>query len=119
VIFVVDDDASVRASLTRLMRSMGFDSMSFASAEDFLQGAPTEPGGCVILDVYMPGMGGLVLQEHLSRERPGLAVVVMTAHEDQAVREAALKAGAVAFLKKPFEESALLAAIQRSLGDVC
>jgi FixJ family two-component response regulator len=112
---VVDDDLSVRKALRRLMRSVGHVVATYGSAEEFLAaGDPT--ADCLILDVRLPGMSGLDLQRLLADSGRDLAVVVITAHEDLAVRNSAMGAGAVDFIPKPFERERLLGAVARALS---
>jgi FixJ family two-component response regulator len=112
LITIVDDDASMRASLDNLLRSVGFRAQAFPSAESFLQASP---GGvdsaCLILDVRMPGMSGIELQERLAASRSRVPIIFVTSHIDDDVRARVLDAGAVAFLYKPFREEELLDAI--------
>src|SRR5215204_926857 len=109
MIFIVEDDDSVRASLERLMHSADLNAQAFASAEAFLQGASAAAGDCLIIDVHLPGMSGLELQQELHRRGQKSAPVVMiTAFEDGAVRSEALEGGALAVLIKPFSDAALL-----------
>lgn len=118
IVFVIDDDESVCRSLRRVMKSEGFHVRTFTSAEEFLnQGCPTLPG-CLILDVRMPGMGGLELQRKLVELSPPMPVIFMSAHDDVLAREQGLAAGAVAFLKKPFESQVLLEAVRSALSGI-
>ena len=116
LIAVVDDDDSVRESLRGLFRSVGFAAQGFASAAAFLQSNDLPRTDCVILDVRMPGMGGLELQRRLVASRPEVPVIFMTAHDDASTRSQALSAGAVGYLIKPFTEEALLDAVRAALG---
>ena len=116
VISVVDDDASMRESLTSLLRSHGFAVRTFASAEEFLQSGQAPATRCLLLDVRMPGMSGLELQERLGGERRRTPIIFLTAHGDEQARARALEAGAVDFLSKPFSEGALLEAVRAALG---
>ncbi len=115
-IAVVDDDASIRKALERFVRSHGFDVETFAGAEQFLAGAEPRMPECLILDVRMPGMSGLELQEALGRAGRHVPIVFITAHDDEQARRKALAAGAVAFLKKPFDDQALLHALERAIA---
>jgi len=115
VISVVDDDTSVRSSLKRLLRSMGFQVRTFASAVEFLQQGPLHDHGCVIVDIRMPGMNGIDLQKKLQESRILLPIIFITAYEDPGVREQAMRAGAVAFLQKPLADSALTDAMGLAL----
>jgi FixJ family two-component response regulator len=112
---IIDDDASVRRALARLLRSVGLSAATFASAEEYLQTLPEPAPGCLILDVHLPGLSGLELYERLKVEGRCLPVVFITAYETDRLRQLALAAGAVAFLPKPFEEQALLDAVARAL----
>ena len=116
VVFVVDDDESVRRALERLMRSVGFDVRVFASAEDFLNQGCQNISGCLVLDVRMPRMDGLELQDRLIASGSQNPVVFITAHDEVSTRTRAMKAGAVAFIQKPFDDQVLLDAINLGLG---
>jgi len=116
VISVVDDDESLRRSVGNFLRSVGFRVETFASAEDFLRSARRESTGCLVLDVRMTGMSGLDLLRHLAAGNVRVPAVVLTAHGDEDIRQRCLRAGAVAFLDKPFHAEALLDAVQRAMG---
>jgi len=116
LIAVVDDDDSVRESLRGLFRSVGFAAQGFASDAAFLQSNDLPRTDCVILDVRMPGMGGLELQRRLVASHPEMPVIFMTAHDDAPTRCLALSGGAVDYLIKPFSEEALLDAVRAALG---
>ena len=103
LISIVDDDDTVRAATEALVRSLGFKTRTFASAESFLQSSSLSETRCLILDVQMPNMGGLELQDHLSELDFKIPIIFMTAYPDESVRQRAFKAGAVGFLLKPFE----------------
>ena len=124
MIFIVDDDPSVRTSLTRLMRSAGYHARAFAGAEAYLDagtrldaaasldvGGGGTPADCLILDLHMPGMNGLDLQEVLRRLKSRVPVIVLTASEDPDPRAKAAAAGAVKVLRKPCDPAALLRAV--------
>jgi two-component system, LuxR family, response regulator FixJ len=113
VVSVVDDDVSLRRSLRNLLSSVGFEVETFESAEAFLASDSRERAACLVLDLRMPGMGGLDLLSHLAATGSRLPVIVLTAHGDDDARRRSLDAGAVAFLIKPFQSAALLDAIQR------
>jgi len=115
VISVVDDDTSVRSSLRRLLKAMGFEVRTFASAVEYLQQGPIHDHGCVIVDVRMPGMNGIDLQKKLQETRISPPIIFMTAYEDPGVREQAMQAGAVAFLQKPLVDSSLTDSIALAL----
>ena len=116
-IFVVDDDLPVRQGLSRLLRSCGFDVDAFSSAQEFLSAVPPEENvqGCLILDVKMPGMNGLGLQEKIRASGWDLPIIFITAYDDPKDREKALANGAVAFLQKPLSEKDLLTSIRAAL----
>jgi FixJ family two-component response regulator len=103
LISIVDDDDTVRAATESLVKSLGYETRTFASADSFLQSSSLSETRCMILDVQMPNMSGLELQECLSNLGFEIPIIFMTAYPDDAVRQRALQAGAVAFLLKPFE----------------
>ena len=115
LISVVDDDESVRESLSGLIRSVGFGAKVFASAEEFLTSNRLLDTDCLILDVRMPGMNGLELQRRLATSHMSIPVIFITAHGDEEARVRALNGGAVEYLLKPFSEEALLSAIDAAL----
>jgi FixJ family two-component response regulator len=115
VVYIVDDDPQVRKSLERLFKSTGFVAVSFPSAEDFLSGCPADCRGCLLLDVKMPGLSGLDLQRELDAHGIFLPIVFITGHGDIPMSVKAMKAGAVDFLQKPFDDSALLDAVQEAI----
>ena len=115
IIFVIDDDPSVRDSMEMMLKSVGFNVKKFASAQDFLTANLQEGPGCLILDVRMPGMSGLDLQEKLVSAKNPLPVIFITGHGTVPMSVRAMKAGAVDFLQKPFEEQDLLDAISRAI----
>jgi two-component system response regulator FixJ len=114
-IYVVDDDADVRDGLKALLAVKGFGVETFASAEAFLADIAKIGAGCVLVDVRMPGMSGLELQRELKKKQPMLPVVIITGHGDVPMAVAALKAGAVDFIEKPFDTDALLGAIDEAM----
>jgi len=111
-VFVVDDDASVRVALGRLIRSAGLEVETFASAEDLLETWPSGPSGCLIVDVQMPGLSGLELQSELAALGSTIPIIFITAHDDPNARSRALNGGAADFLEKPFDDEELIAAIR-------
>jgi FixJ family two-component response regulator len=111
---VVDDDASVREALRALLRSAGFAVETFASAEDFLRLGESSGFDCLVLDVRMPGMSGLELQEHLAASGSRIPVLFMSAHADASL-PARAGGGAVRLIQKPFSDDELLEAIDASL----
>jgi FixJ family two-component response regulator len=117
LVSIVDDDESLRRSVKNLLTSVGFRVETFASAEAFLQSAHRADTRCVVLDLRMPGMGGLDLLLHLAATGSPIPVVVLTAHSDDEARRRTLQAGAVAFLGKPFHGEALLGAVRRALAE--
>ncbi len=116
VVFVVDDDPSVRKSLTRLVSHAGYTVETFASARDYLAHAPPKGPGCLLLDVRMPGLTGLELQEALAGAAHHVPIIFITGHGDVSMSVKAMKGGAVDFLTKPFDDKDLLAAIQRAVA---
>ncbi len=114
-ISIVDDDASIREALKSLMRSVRLDVEAFASAEEFLASDRSKKTACLVLDVTLPGMSGFDLQNHLTIQGPGIPIVFITAHSDEASRQRALKGGAIDFLSKPVRREALFKAIQSAL----
>jgi len=112
---VVDDDESLRRSLRNLLRSVGFGVETFASAEEFLRSAQRENTRCLVLDLRLTGMSGLDLLQHLAVADSHISVVILTAHGDEETRRRSLRAGAVAFLDKPFHSAALLDAVRAAL----
>ena len=113
---IVDDDLSVRRALSRLFRSSGITVEVFASAAEFLE-RPEEPAlSCVLIDLFMPGMDGLDLLRSLSARGGTPPLIVVTANDDERVRETAIRSGAVAFLRKPFDEQELLRAVSTAVG---
>ena len=115
-IYVVDDDPSVRDSTQLLLKSVGFKVKTFGSAQDFLKADLQEDLGCLVLDVRMPEMSGLDLQEKLVSAKTPLPVIFVTGHGTVPMSVRAMKAGAVDFLQKPFEEQDLLDAINRAVA---
>jgi FixJ family two-component response regulator len=116
MISIIDDDESVREALWGLVRSVGYAVSTFASAEEFVNSDHLGKADCLILDVAMPGMGGIELQRRLVAGHSPVPVIFITAHEDEEIRAQALRNGAEAFLIKPFSEDALLDAIQGALN---
>lgn len=114
-VFIVDDDAAVRDSLRALLESAGFRVEDFGAAAAFLASAAPERPGCLVVDIRMPDMDGLELQEELVRRRTGLPVIVMTGHADVPLAVRAMKAGAIDFIEKPFEDEVLLENVGRAL----
>jgi len=115
-VFVVDDDGTVRKALARLIRSAGMTARTFPTAEAFLAENHTVPALCLVLDVRLPGLNGLQLQEALNRKGYPLAIIFITGHGDVPTSVRAMKGGAVDFLQKPFTGHELLDAIRRAVG---
>jgi FixJ family two-component response regulator len=115
-LFVVDDDPSVRAALSLLLRSTGYNVETFASADDLLARRPFDGPGCILLDVQMPGLNGLDLQQVLSVTDRPLPIIFITGHGNIPMSVRAMKAGAVDFLTKPFNDEELLNAVARALS---
>ena len=115
-VFVVDDDAAVRSALGRLLRSAGYQPETFGSAEEFLKGRHLSAPGCIIVDIQLPGLNGLDLQQMLADAGRYLAIVFITGHGDVPMSVRAMKAGAVDFLSKPFNDGELLQAIAQALN---
>jgi FixJ family two-component response regulator len=112
-VYVVDDDDSIRRALKRLLRSVGYHAQTFESAEEFLEFAPKPDEGCLVLDIHLPKMTGLDLQKKLVSKGANYSVIFMTTYDNPHWQERAEKMGAVAYLKKPFNEQALIAAIDQ------
>ena len=115
MISVVDDDPAVVEAVVSLMESVGHAAVGFSSAEEFLRSPQAGRTGCLILDVRMPGMGGLDLQRRLMAEGDRTPIVFVTAHGEADTATEALRLGAVAFLLKPFSQESLLAAVRSAL----
>lgn len=111
LVSVVDDDESVRESLPDLLNEFGFASQTFSSAEEFLASDGISRTECLILDIAMPGMGGPDLQRELKRRRSDIPIIFITGQRDEAVRAHMLEQGAIACLFKPFNDTALLDAL--------
>lgn len=115
MVFVVDDDNSIRVALQRLIKSVGIKVEAFASAGDFLSHPGYEGPGCIVCDIRMPGLSGLDLQEELAKAGNTLPIIFITGHGTVPMSVKAIKAGAIDFLEKPFEDQALLDLIQRAI----
>ena len=114
-VFVVDDDPSVLKSLVRLLRSLGFDVETFASAELFLARKHYDGIGCIVLDVRMPGLSGMDLQDQLSQADYSMPIIFITGHGNIPMSVQAMKKGAVDFLTKPFDDEELLQAVKKAI----
>jgi FixJ family two-component response regulator len=115
MISIIDDDESVRTAITRLVQSLGFVALTFASARDFLRSPHRHDISCLITDVQMPDISGTDLQRMLIAEGKNVPIILITAFPDEGIRTRALQAGAVGFLSKPFEGSALIQCIDDAL----
>ena len=115
MVFVIDDDESIREALKSLIRSVGLSVETFASAQDFLESSRPDVPSCLILDVRMPGLSGLDLQRDLAETSIHIPIIFITGHGDIPMSVRAMKAGAVEFLTKPFRDQDLLDAIQQAL----
>lgn len=115
LVAIVDDDDSVRSALHGLMKEAGFPALTFASAEEFLQSGKQGQTACLIADIRMPGMTGLELQAKLNADHQRIPIIFITAHGDEDMRLQALRAGAVEFLAKPFDDEALLDTVRAAL----
>jgi FixJ family two-component response regulator len=115
IVFIVDDDDSMRQSLKNLIGSVGLQVKVFASAQEFLRSKPTDVPGCLVLDVRLPGLSGLDLQKRMVDAHMEIPIIFITGHGDIPMTVRAMKAGAVEFLTKPFRDQDLLDAIQQAL----
>ena len=115
VVFVIDDDPSMRLALEDLVRSVGLEVRAFAAPHEFLRSKPPDAPGCLVLDVRLPGMSGLTFQKELAKKGLPLPVIFVTGHGDIPMSVRAMKAGAVEFLSKPFHDQDLLDAIHAAI----
>jgi CheY-like chemotaxis protein len=115
IISIVDDDESVRAAMSSLVRSLGYESCVYCSAEEFLTSPRLREASCLIADVQMQGMSGLELQQELARRRPDMPVIIITAFPEERVRKRAKDAGAIAFFSKPVDSHALIGCLDAAL----
>jgi FixJ family two-component response regulator len=115
VVFVIDDDESMRRSLATLLRSVGLDARVFSSPQEFTRAERPDAPGCLVLDVRLPGMSGLAFQEQLAKAGIGLPIIFISGHGDVPMTVRAMKAGAVEFLTKPFDDQVLLDAINGAI----
>jgi len=116
IVFVVDDDVSVRESLEALIRCEGWEPETFASAQEFLARPRVRVPSCLVLDVSLPDLNGLDLQNRIAADRTEMPIIFITGHGDVPMTVRAMKAGAVEFLTKPFEDETLLSAIRNAIG---
>jgi FixJ family two-component response regulator len=115
VVFVIDDDESMRRSLATLLRSVGLDARVYSSPQEFMSAERPDAPACLVLDVRLPGMSGLAFQERLANEGIALPIIFITGHGDVPMTARAMKAGAVEFLTKPFDDQVLLDAIHGAI----
>jgi FixJ family two-component response regulator len=115
LVAIVDDDDLMRSALQGMLKSVGLLSQTFASAEEFLKSGQQHQTACLIADIRMPGMSGLELQAELNAEHCRIPTIFITAHGDTKMRMQALRAGAVEFLAKPFDDEALLGSVRAAL----
>ena len=115
LVAIVDDDDSMRSALQGMLKAVGYPAQAFASGEEFLKSGQQHQTSCLIADIRMPGMSGLELQAQLNSERCKIPIIFITAHGDAKMRIQALRAGAVEFLSKPFDEEVLLESVRAAL----
>jgi FixJ family two-component response regulator len=115
VVAIVDDDDLMRSALHGLLKAVGLPAQAFASAEEFLKSGQQQQTACLIADIRMPGMSGLELQAQLNAEQCRIPTIFITAHGDERMRLQALRAGAVEFLTKPFDNKALIESVRAAL----
>ena len=115
-IYIVDDDESVRSALKILMVAYGFAVRTFPSPEEFFSAVPNNAPGCLILDIYMPGLDGWEALQRLSKSGCTRPIIIITADKDDGLREKALKTGAVGFLQKPFNDHELVCFVNKACG---
>src|SRR5690242_3052058 len=115
IVAIVDDDELIRSALQGMLKSVGLPSQAFASAEEFLDSGQPEQTACLIADIRMPGMSGLELQAELNAQHYRIPTIFITAHGDTKMRMQALRAGAVEFLAKPFDDESLLGSVRAAL----
>jgi FixJ family two-component response regulator len=116
LIAIVDDDESVQSALQDLLEAVGLTTRSFGSAEEFLESGQYRDAACLVVDIRMPGMSGLELQAKLKTERSRVPIIFITAHGDEKMRLQVMRAGAVDFLTKPFDQDVLLDCIRAALA---
>jgi FixJ family two-component response regulator len=118
VVYVIDDDASVRTAIRRLLLSLRLPVKLFESAEQFLADADRNSPGCMILDLRLPGMSGLQLQQQLVDDHWHLPVIIVSAHDDEESRDAAMRNGAIAFIRKPFDRQQFLSSVHAAVAAI-
>jgi FixJ family two-component response regulator len=114
LVAIVDDDRRVRQSIQSVLESAGFEAAMFASAEEFLASGAVSRASCIVADMRLPGIDGIELQRRIRQQRPLSPVIFITAHDDEDIRERALRGGAVDFMVKPFDAGELLDCIERT-----
>jgi FixJ family two-component response regulator len=115
MVAIVDDDDLMRSALQGLLKSVGLPAQAFASAEEFLKSGQQNEVGCLVADIRMPGMSGLELQAKLNADQCRIPTIFITAHGDEKMRMQALRAGAVEFMAKPFDDEALIESVRAAL----
>ena len=115
-VYLIDDDASVRKSVARLLRIAAYQVEAYSSADEFLETCRMAEHGCIVLDLQMPGLSGEGLQDRLRTMKGALPVIIITGHGDVQIRDRMIKKGAVAFLTKPFDDQELLDAIETAFA---
>jgi FixJ family two-component response regulator len=115
IISIVDDDESVRRALKSLVRSLGYDTATFASAEEYLDSEALQNTTCLITDIHMPGMNGIELQKRLVKDGHPAKVIFITGFPEETLRARALEVGAVGFLRKPFDDDCLIKYLDKAL----
>jgi FixJ family two-component response regulator len=115
MVAIVDDDDLMRTALQGMLKSVGLPTQAFASAEEFLKSGQQHQVGCLVADIRMPGMSGLELQAKLNADHCRIPTIFITAHGDEKMRMQALRAGAVEFMAKPFDDEALLESVRAAL----
>ena len=116
VVFIVDDDEGIRDALELLLQSLGLVTRAFASGQEFLDQHRVSDRGCVVMDVDLPGVGGLQIHEILKRRRSSLPIIFITGHSDIPMAVDSMRKGAVDFIRKPFSEEAILKSIRQALA---
>ena len=116
MVAIVDDDELMRSALQGMLKSVGLPSQAFESAEEFLNSGQQRQTACLIVDIRMPGMSGLELQAKLNADHCRIPTIFITAHGDEEMRLQALRAGAVEFLPKPFDDEMLIESVQAALN---
>lgn len=115
-VVIVDDDPSMNLAIKRVLTAAGFDAQTFASGEELLRAGVTPGAACLVIDLRLPGRSGFDLIERLAERRSSVPVVLVTAYDEPENREQAMKAGAIAYLPKPFDGKSLIDAVNRAVG---